>query len=462
MKKNQNLITWKIEYSCDSDLFEYIDSYNKVFRFTYNRLLENPKMSTKELTSVQKTMKNLPDNVGSHVLNSVIYDARALVQKSEKPIIFGGKLNFIKRCQHKINKDEFLRNRLLPFYSVGEAVQKGNRLFRILSGTQILFQSDRNHHYLLNLKHVGRNRLKYIKDLMLLQNTKGVAITYKMDFNFIYITFDYNLIRQNFYNIKQNRVIAIDMNPNNLGYSVIDWKDSSNYQLIESGTFSIKPLNDYQNSLRVSSNSVESRYIHNKRRHEIIELAKRLFDICKHYKCEIFAIEDLNFKNKNNTKSSRKFNKLVNNQWLRTLLVSQIRKLINSSSTTLVEVQPQYSSFIGNLVYRKEHLPDECLASIEIGRRGFEFSTQYIFNRRPHEKTVIFPKMETVKNQLSISLAEIGIDVPELVDWKNIYSMVKKSEKKYRFSISDAISSHSDSLFSKFYKQRYLNQYIFV
>ena len=461
MRKNQNLITWKIEYFCDSDLFEYIDSYNKVLRFTYNRLLENPKMSTKGLTSVQKTMKNLPDNVGSHVLNSAIYDARALVQKSEKPIIFGGKLNFIKRCQHKINKDEFLRNRLLPFYSVGEAVQKGNRLFRILSSTQILFQPDRNHHYLLNLKHVGRNRLKYIKELISLQNTKGAAITYKLDFNFIYIMFDYNLIQQNFYNIKQNRVIAIDMNPNNLGYSVIDWKDSSHYQLIESGTFSIKSLNDYQNSLRVSSNSVESRYIHNKRRHEIIELAKRLFDICKHYKCEIFAIEDLNFKNKNKTKSG-KFNKLVNNQWLRTLLVSQIRKLINSSSTTLVEVQPQYSSFIGNLVYRKEYLPDECLASIEIGRRGFEFSTQYIFNRRPHEKTVVFPQVDAVKNQLSISLAEIGIDVPVIANWKDLYSVVKKSEKKYRFSISEAILAHSDSLFSKFYKQRYLNQYIFV
>lgn len=462
MKKNQNLITWKIEYSCESDLFEYIDSYNKVLRFTYNRLLEKPKISTKELTALQKTMKNLPNNVGSHILNSVIYDAKALAHKSDKPIIFGGKLNFLKRCQHKIDKNTFLKNKLLPLYSVGEAVQKGNRLFRLLPYNQVLFQPDRSHHYVLNLKNVGKNRLKDIKALIELQNTKSMAITYKLDFNFIYITFDYNTVKQNFYTVKQNRVIAIDMNPNNLGYSVIDWKDLSHYQLIESGTFSIKTLNDYQNSLRVSSNSVESRYIYNKRRHEIIELAKRLFDICKHYKCEIFAIEDLNFKNKNKTKSSRKFNKLVNNQWLRTLLVSQIRKLINSSSTTLVEVQPQYSSFIGNLVYRKEYLPDECLASIEIGRRGFEFSTQYLFNRRPHEKTVVFPQVDAVKNQLSISLAEIGIDVPVITNWKDLYSVVKKSEKKYRFSLSEAISAHSDSLFSKFYRQRYLNQYIFV
>ena len=33
--------------------------------------------------------------------------------------------------------------------------------------------------------------------------------------------------------------------------------------------------------------------------------------------------------------------KLVNNNWNRTLLVNQIKKHINSSSTTLIEVQPQ-------------------------------------------------------------------------------------------------------------------------
>ena len=79
-----------------------------------------------------------------------------------------------------------------------------------------------------------------------------------------------------------------------------------------------------------------------------------------------------------------------------------------------------------------------------------------------YEKTVIFPQMDAVKNQLSISLAEIGIDVPVIVSWKDIYGLVKKSGMKYRFSISDAVKSHSDSLFSKFYKQKYLNTIIFV
>ena len=78
------------------------------------------------------------------------------------------------------------------------------------------------------------------------------------------------------------------------------------------------------------------------------------------------------------------------------------------------------------------------------------------------KKTIIFPQVDAVKNQLSISLAEIGIDVPVITNWKDIYSLVKKSWVKYRFSMSDAIKLHSDSLFSKFYKQRYLNVNIFV
>lgn len=461
MKKKQNLITVKIEYSCSDDFDWVIDGYSKVLRFTYNRVLENPKRSTKELTELQKNMHNKPD-LNSHLCNSSIYDAKAIVDANDKPIIFGGKSNFIKRCQHKISKEDFLKNRQSPIYSVGESVQRGNRLFSIIDEATIMFKPDRKHHYKLNLFHVGRNRIKLLNRLKQLQDNKCLPITYKLDKKFVYLTFDYNTVNQYNYKVKQNRVIAIDMNPNYLGYSVVDWKNSNRYQVIESGSFSLKELNDYQNSLSVASNSKEASYIHNKRKHEIIHIAQRLFEICKHYKCEVFSVEDLNFRNDRNNKNSKKLNRLLNNQWLRSLLYNQIKKRVLASCTTFVEVQPQYSSFIGNTVYRNLKLPDECLASIEIGRRGFEFSTQYLFNRRPHEKTVIFPQMDAVKNQLSISLAEIGIDVPVIMNWKDIYSLVKKSGMKYRFSMSDAIKSHPDSLFSKFYKQRYLNVNIFV
>lgn len=460
MKKNQNIVTLKIEYTCEDDFSYFIDSYNLVLRFTYNRLVENPESSTKELTSLQKGMKNSPE-INSHLYNSAIYDARSIVSKNDKPIIFGGKKNFIERCQHKITKEEFNEKRLLPLSSVGEANSHGNRLFSIIDSCSIIFKPDRKHHYTLNLINVGRNRKKTLEKLMNLQNSKEIPITYKLNKKFIYISFDYNSITNYSYKVKENRVIAIDMNPNYLGYSVVDWKDSEHYQVIESGSFSLKELNDYQKSISVSSDSEEALYINNKRKHEIIHIAERLFEICKHYKCEVFSLEDLKFKSDSSNRS-KGLNRLLNNQWLRNLMYNQIKKRIMASSTTFIEVQPQYSSFIGNLVYRDEKLPDECLASIEIGRRGFEFTTQYIFNRRQRQKTVIFPQVDAVKNQLSISLAEIGADVHVIANWKDIYGAVKKSEKKYRFSMSDALKEHSDSLFSKFYNQKYLDVAVFV
>ena len=142
---------------------------------------------------------------------------------------------------------------------------------------------------------------------------------------------------------------------------------------------------------------------------------------------------------------------MVNNQWNRNLLFQQIRKHILSSSTELVEVQPQYSSIIGNLVNRKLELPDPVLASIEIGRREHEFYCQYIFNRRQRDKTVVFPKLESVKELIILSLEELEVDSTEINEWKDLWSVVKKSKMKYRFPLLDKLSS---SPFSKNYKRK--------
>ena len=450
----QNLITLKIKYACEDSLVEILRQYNSVLKFTYNRLLENPKLKTSEIGLLQKSINNC-GLIGSHLKNSAVFDARAIIERDSKPIIFGGKHLFKQRCKLKIGREDFLLKRLRPLNCVGEANQKGNRLFKIIDSQTIQFNLNRHAHYTLKLKEVGNKRLKELSKLIELQDSRQIPITYKLDLNYVYLTFDYNLIKAYSYNVKQNRVFAIDMNPNSIGWSVVDWISESGYRIIQSGTFSLKPLNDYRDSFSIASNSDLHKYVTNKRRHEVIEIAKQLFSLCKHYKCEVFSMEDLNIKSSDKGKGVR-FNKLVNNNWNRDLLVQQIKKHINSSSTTLTEVQPQYNSYIGNLLFRKERLPDECLASIEIGRRGYEFSTQFIFNRRSRQKTVIFPNIELVKNQLSLSLEELGVDVPNLDNWKNILSEVKKSKVKYRFSSSDARKIHAGELFSKFYKRKYL------
>ena len=81
-----------------------------------------------------------------------------------------------------------------------------------------------------------------------------------------------------------------------------------------------------------------------------------------------------------------------------------------------------------------------------------EFSCQYIFKRRQQEKTVVLPKLETVKKSIIQSLEELGIDVPEFNDWKELWLVVKKSKVKYRFPM---LSKYESSPFSKNYKRRY-------
>ena len=450
-----NLVTYKIKYSTNADLTNIIKSYNNVLRFTYNRLLENPKYTTRELTSLQKTLNNV-SLIDSHLKNSAIYDAKSLIEKSTEPIIFGGKKNFILRCQHKITHEEFKYNRLRPLNCVGEANKKANRHFQIIDKDTILFKLNKNNHFELNLHFVGKKRTKELIQLINLQNNCVCPITYKLDLEYVYLTFDYNVLKNYTYKIKENRVFAIDINPNGIGYSIVDWLDECHYNIIDKGIFSISPLNDKHYNEHL--NSIDAKYFVNKRKHEIIHIAKQLFNLCKHYKCEVFSVEKLNIKSSDKGVGKR-FNRMCNNIWNRGLLIQQIKKYINASSTIFIEVQPQWSSVIGNILYRKEKLPDEILASIEIGRRGFEFVTQYISNRRPHKKTVVFPDRKLVKNQLILSLEELDIDVPNFDNWTTICSLVKKSKKKYRFSKSDI---KSDSLFSKFYKQKLIEVYTFT
>lgn len=190
-----------------------------------------------------------------------------------------------------------------------------------------------------------------------------------------------------------NRIFSIDMNPNYVGWSVVDWKSSDEFNVINSGTISLKNINDVEykfKKLMMPSTSKERKYLNNKRQHETLEVAKFLVDIAKHYHCECFGVEDLSIKSKDN-KQGKNFNRLVNNNWCRNKLVNNLKKRCNIYGIKFVEISPQYSSIIGNLVYRDLELPDMVLSSIEISRRCYEFNLQYILKVKAKTKNVIFP-----------------------------------------------------------------------
>ena len=460
----QNIITIKIDYkSSDSErILKCIKNYNSLFRSTYSFYQQVPDLKHSEATKLQSRLNNI--FLDRWFFASAVYDVKSFKNKKKKDekVIFGGKKNFFDRLEGKISKEEYQLKRLFPLYSVGEASKHGNRKFQIEDENTIIFKLSKKEHITLNLIGVSKKYRDYLNQLILHQANCDIPITYKLDTKSVYISFDLNKLKHSLkiQNKVKDRVLGIDLNPNYIGYSVVDWKEDGSYKIVKSGSISLKSLNDYDDSLKglgYSSQSKERKYISNKRNHEIIQIAHQLSKLANHYGCEIFSLEDLNIRQGDKGKG-RKFNKLCNNQWNRNLLVSQIKKMNCLYKIRTLGIAPNYSSFIGNLVYRVHKLPDYVLASIEISRRGYEFYHQYILKDKKMEKNIIFGNYERDLNLYYLSLEEIGIR-ESFSSFLEMYSFVKNSKVRYRVSLDEIDSSR---VLRKFFIKSYTEFYDFL
>ena len=465
-KEETNIITMKMKYHTetkeDSDrIFQMMVNYNNVVKCTYNYLLKHPKASTAEISHYQNSLNNI--FLDTHFKGSAIYEAKGLINKNgENKVIFGGKKLFIQRCQNKITKEEFYKEKQLPIYRVGQANQKGNSKFSIITEEYILFKPTRNEHILLTLESVGKNYQKRLLELSELANQNKISIDFKLDTEYVYVSLDLNKLKNEriISDKVKDRYFSIDLNPNYIGYTVIDWSDGENYKIVDKGCFSLKKLNDYDDSLNgkgFASESKERKYISNKRNYEISDIAHKLERIANHYRCEYFVMEDLSISSKDNGKGKR-FNRLCNQQWCRNRFCNILKKLCKLDKIKILEVIPNYSSFIGNLVYRKEHLFDPCLSSIEISRRGYEFVHQYIIKDKEIEKNIIFGNFEKDKEVYKQSLEELGVDF-SFETFQELYSQIKESKVRYRFPLE---SCKNLAVFSKNSIRDYQTLYKFI
>ena len=446
------MITLKIKYVVENEeskekILRYIKNYNSVFNCLLNHFQDQNKvLSTKDSFVFMKSLNNI--FVDTTFQNSALYDAKQTFNKfGNKKLIFGGKKLFLNRIKNLISKKEFQLKKLRPLQIIGAACNKGNCKFQILSEKEILFKATRKEHFILDLESIGKNYQNKLKALILAQEKRELPITYKLDLEYVYITFDETKIEK--INTKpklKNRIFAIDMNPNYIGWSVVDWKAENKYSLVKSGVISIKNLNDYESSLNVSSDSPKKKYITNKRKYEIIQIGIELSKLANHFRCEVFGIEDLKIISSDKSKG-RNFNRLVNNQWNKTLLVHILEKNCKLYQVHFQKVLANYSSFIGNLVYRNENLPDPCLASIEIGRRTYEFYHQYILKDKNKEKNIIFDKLENVKDRIAESLEEFSYS-DTFDSLSDLYYKLKKRKCNYRFLLEDALKVRQKSFSS--------------
>ena len=459
------MITLKIKYEIEKDkkdrILKYIKNYNSVFNCLFNHFQnQNKTLSTKESFTFINSLNNI--FIDTYFKNGALYDAKQTFEIfGNKKLVFGGKKLFLDRIKNLVSKEEFQLKRFRPLQIVGAAYNGGNCKFQILSENEILFKPSKKEHFTLQLKYVGKNYQKKLKALLLSQEKRELPITYKLDLEYIYLTFDESALEK--INIRpklKDRIFAIDLNPNYTGWTVVDWKSEKNYKLIKSGLISLKPLNDYENSLKVSSDSPEKKYIVNKRKFEVIQISYELAKLANHFRCEIFSLEDLKMAPSDKSKG-RNFNRLCNNQWNRNLLIRILEKNCKLYQIHFQKVMANYSSFLGNLVYREEKLPDPCLASIEIGRRAYEFYHQYVVKDKEKTKNIIFDKLENVKDRIVKSLEELGYS-DTFESLSDLYYKLKKRKCNYRFFLEDALKMHQKSFSSLKHSKSYTIFYNFV
>ena len=434
------MITLKLKYTTSEDGLNLINGYRKqyssVLHFAYNRRFEG--VSEKDTEHQLSSLNNIP-LIKSYLKRCAVKNATQLIKEGDnKQLIFGGKKNFIERCKGKITKEEFLDKRLSKLFIIGEANQHGNRMVVINEDLDsFTFKPTMKDRIILSITGRYKRYKSILNKLYHLQQDKQIPITYELDNEYIYLTYDETLLNK-FVDYKpiKNRIFAIDLNPNYIGWSVVDWKSSSKFEVVKSGVVNIKDINDIDFNLKnKSSESKERIYINNKRIFETYEISKLLVNTAIYYKCEVFGLEELNIKSKD-TDKGKHFNKLVNNVWNRNKLVNNIKKRCNVYSIRLMLAKPNYSSFVGNFLFRDLNLPDMTLASIEIGRRCYEFKTQYIDKTKDKRKNIILPDVNDFNDRYIKSLEEFNIpgEIKELV---KIYYFLKNAKSRYRVSLDE-------------------------
>ena len=428
--------TINLPYTCSEDdrnfIKDEIRKSSNMVRYAFNRFKDNK--SEKDIRLLSKSLLNTPSD--SWFIQCAIKKANYIFLTNKEKIIFGGKFSFYQRLKHKLDKDIFKENRLLGIYSQGETPKGGNRKFQLdISNNQIIFKFSRSKHIYLKLPILHKNYLYELINLEEQCNQKLSNFSVELKLDKICITFDDSKIYCSNYVGKSNIVGAIDMNPNYIGFSISKFSNGKRKILLEEQY----DLSYFTKNLHKSSSHKDSKHQNNKQIFELKEIAKDIIKKCKFFHVGKFGIEDLNFKVGNQGKG-RGFNRLTKNKWKREALVSALHKHCLLNKIDFVEVNPVYSSFIGNVLH---NAPDPIAASLEIARRAI---FKYI-------KGQFYP--ELIKAE---SLFNLWKESASWVykSWKELFDIVKTAGLKYRRSLesfdSEVFRLKSSKSFVNLYK----------
>jgi IS605 OrfB family transposase len=396
------MITIKLPYKTDYNIIDLMRQYTILVKSCYNRILDGK--DDKEIRIYVKTLKNIND-LDSRFVENALLDAKS-IQKDNK-VIFN-RTNFFKRSKNKIDKDTFKEDKYLPIVNYGELKRKGNRKFKIdIDNNKIIFKLNRNNHIDLFLPKLKINYQKELFKIQSLMFENKLKVSFKLDKKYVYIS--YEEIKNEVYNLKDDRVLGLDLNPNNIGISILEFSKDNNFKII------------YKSNISLFKNNKLNK---NKKDYNIIMISKQITKIMLAFNVKNISIEDLTMMTKQHNKG-KKYNKMCNNDWNRNLFINNIKKRCKIFGINIYEVHPAYTSIIGNLKY--EYF-DPINASIEVARRGYLFNKLFI-------KNSFYPEFK-LKDQWNRWKEDIDLFFE---GWKDFYKYLKTLDMKYRVPIEGLV-----------------------
>ena len=431
--------TIKCKITNEIDISEYLRKYNSVLHISYNQ----PKNKISQ-SNIKKDINQKFEGLNSFIIQNAIVQAQGIlnnyqIRKSEyekknpgkvlKEVYFGGRKNLKDYLKGLITKTEYKLNRLKPMIIVGETRQKGNRLFNLdIENNRVEFKPKNKIKINVEFAMSNKQKQELLKVQELCQQKKfSVAIILDNE----NICFCYNEQKLNstnyFYSdLKKNRVLGIDQNPNYLGISVIEFDDGNEFKILHKCVFDLRRLTKKSEK---SSDDRKSKYLVNKRKFETINLGYEIDKLTNYWKCKKVVVEDLNFMQSNI--KCRNVNRLCRNSWDRCLFENKLKMLSKLHGYEVIEINPCYTSQIGNIIHGDENTPDMVAASIEIARRGY----------RKFKKGWFYPKFDRSLNQMNEQWKQTLSD-NSIKNWKDLFSLIKNSKLKYRVLLDDILNKN--------------------
>lgn len=429
--------TVKLTICNEVDVLDDMRVFSSIVRVAFNRFQDG--MDEKEVRAYcnERFIRN------SWFIQSAIKEGDTLYKMNgSKHILFGGKNNLRQYMSGLINKATFKYRRMFPIGIQGEKRCKGNRLFSFdLDNQRLIYKPNKERHVEIKFLPMRKKISCELAKVQELAQQNKITVSVKLSEKYVWLVYDETLLKcERYSRLQSKRVLGIDMNPNYIGVSVIEFDKNDEFNVLHKQVFDLSKLTI---SSGKASTDTSSKYLTNKLKHETIAIAHEISTLTNVWKCKTVAIEDLSIKPSDKKKGTH-FNKLCNNKWERTLFVNKLKMLANLHKFNLVEVNPAYSSQVGNIAYGDENTPDMVAASIEIARRAY----------RKFDKGWFYPRfnIQFRDEQWKQTLGSVE-------NWKELFRKIKETGMKYRFLLRDYVQN---AVFSKNYIQKCYSIYTFA